>query len=53
IKTRAVSVKQMSMSTPVQLLLFASDQVDVVESNLICLNNWFVFIPDLKYLFLI
>ncbi|CAF3251955.1 unnamed protein product [Rotaria socialis] len=40
IKTRAVSAKQMSMSTPVQLLLFASDQVDVVESNLICLDNW-------------
>lgn len=31
----------MSMSTPVQLLLFASDQVDVVEQNLICLDNWF------------
>ncbi len=41
IKTRAVSAKQMSMSTPVQLLLFASDQVDVVESNLVCLDNWF------------
>ncbi|CAF1221606.1 unnamed protein product, partial [Adineta steineri] len=40
IKTRAVSAKQMSMSTPIQLLLFASDQVDVVESNLICLDNW-------------
>src|SRR5689334_2536932 len=34
----------MSMSTPVQLLLFASDQVDVVEPNLICLDNWFVVI---------
>jgi hypothetical protein len=44
IKTRAVSAKQMSMSTPVQLLLFASDQVDVVESNLVCLDNWFGFI---------
>ncbi|CAF4289212.1 unnamed protein product, partial [Rotaria sp. Silwood2] len=44
IKTRAVSAKQMSMSTPVQLLLFASYQVDVVESNLVCLDNWFVFI---------
>ena len=32
----------MSMSTPVQLLLFASDQVDVVEPNLVCLDNWFV-----------
>ncbi len=41
IKTRAVSAKQMSMSTPVQLLLFASDQVDVVEPNLVCLDNWY------------
>ena len=42
IKTRAVSAKQMSMSTPVQLLLFASDQVDLVEPDLVCLDNWFV-----------
>jgi len=32
----------MSMVTPVQLLLFASDQVDTVESDLVCLDNWFV-----------
>jgi hypothetical protein len=38
----------MSMVTPVQLLLFASDQVDVVESNLVCLDNWFVLIFILK-----
>lgn len=43
IKTRAVSAKQMSMSTPVQLLLFASDQVDVVEPDLVCLDNWLDF----------
>jgi len=33
----------MSMSTPVQLLLFASDQVDAIGSDLVCLDNWFVF----------
>jgi len=31
------------MSTPVQLLLFASDQVDAIGSDLVCLDNWFVF----------
>lgn len=30
----------MSMVTPLQLLLFASDQVDVVESDLVSLDNW-------------
>jgi hypothetical protein len=39
----------MSMSTPVQLLLFASDQVDVVEPNLVCLDNWLGFISSIKY----
>ncbi|CAF1449446.1 unnamed protein product [Adineta ricciae] len=48
IKTRAVSAKQMSMSTPVQLLLFASDQIDVVEPNLICLDNWILLNMDMK-----
>jgi hypothetical protein len=39
----------MSMSTPVQLLLFASDQVDAIGSDLVCLDNWFVFIFIFKY----
>jgi ATP-dependent RNA helicase A len=42
IKTRAVSAKQMTMVTPLQLLLFASDKVETVpnEIKLICLDNW-------------
>lgn len=42
IKTRAVSAKQMTMVTPVQLLLFASDKIEISEQNpnLICLDNW-------------
>ncbi len=41
IKTRAVSAKQMTMVTPVQLLLFASDKVELIlPSCLICLDNW-------------
>ena len=42
IKTRAVSAKQMTMVTPLQLLLFASDKVETIpsESQLICLDNW-------------
>ena len=41
IKTRAVSAKQMTMVTPIQLLLFASDNIETVpEQNLICLDSW-------------
>ena len=42
IKTRAVSAKQMTMVTPLQLMLFSSDKVDTVpgEKDLICLDNW-------------
>lgn len=42
IKTRAVSAKQMTMVTPLQLLLFASDKVETVsdDPNMICLDNW-------------
>ncbi len=42
----------MSMSTPVQLLLFASDQVDAIGSDLVCLDNWFVFRFILKIFFI-
>jgi ATP-dependent RNA helicase A len=40
------------MSTPVQLLLFASDQVDAIGSDLVCLDNWFVFRFILKIFFI-
>ena len=42
IKTRAVSAKQMSMVTPVQLLMFASEKVETMPSKpgLICIDNW-------------
>ncbi|CAF0903640.1 unnamed protein product [Brachionus calyciflorus] len=40
IKTRAVSAKQMTMVSPVQLILFACDKVESNENSLICLDNW-------------
>ena len=42
IKTRAVSAKQMTMVTPLQLLLFASDKIETVpqDTGLVCLDNW-------------
>jgi ATP-dependent RNA helicase A len=42
IKTRAVSAKQMTMVTPAQLLMFASDKVETVPTNqnLVCLDGW-------------
>lgn len=42
IKTRAVSAKSMTMVTPVQLLLFSSDSVELIDAqeNLVCLDNW-------------
>ena len=42
IKTRAVSAKQMTMVTPLQLLLLASDKIETVpnESHMICLDDW-------------
>ena len=42
IKTRAVSAKQMTMVTPLQLLLFAADKVETVpnDDKIVCLDNW-------------
>jgi ATP-dependent RNA helicase A len=43
IKTRAVSAKCMSMVTPAQLLMFASDKVETCpmsDGSLICLDGW-------------
>lgn len=42
IKTRAVSAKQMTMVSPLQLMVFSSDRVETVpnEKDLICLDNW-------------
>lgn len=39
IRTRAVSCKQMTMVTPIHLLLFGSRKVDVVD-GLVRLDNW-------------
>ena len=42
IKTRAISAKQMTMVTPLQLLLFASEKVETVpeDPSLICMDGW-------------
>jgi ATP-dependent RNA helicase A len=42
IKTRAVSAKQMTMVTPLQLLIFGSYRVEVIpqEDNTVYLDNW-------------
>ncbi|XP_026462459.1 dosage compensation regulator isoform X3 [Ctenocephalides felis] len=39
IRTRAVSCKQMSMVTPIHLLLFGSKKVDYID-NVVRLDNW-------------
>jgi len=48
IKTRAVAAKQMTMVTPLQLLLFASDRVDTMpnDNKTICLDNWITLIME-------
>ncbi|XP_076436287.1 ATP-dependent RNA helicase A-like isoform X2 [Babylonia areolata] len=40
IRTRAVSAKQMTMVTPLQLLLFAARSVTVTGPSLVQLDNW-------------
>jgi hypothetical protein len=42
IKTRAVAAVCMTMVTPLQLLLFASEKIETVpdDKTLICLDNW-------------
>ena len=42
IRTRAVSAKQMTMVSPIQLLLFASRTVTAQGPNLVQLDNWSV-----------
>lgn len=46
IRTRAVSCKQMSMVSPVHLLLFGSKKVDVVGPQTVRLDNWLNFEMD-------
>ncbi|XP_034234638.1 ATP-dependent RNA helicase A isoform X2 [Thrips palmi] len=45
IRTRAVSCKQMTMVTPIHLLLFGSRKVDVVD-GLVRLDNWILLKMD-------
>jgi ATP-dependent RNA helicase A len=40
IRTRAVSAKQMTMVTPIQLLLFASRTVTALSPTHVQLDNW-------------
>ena len=40
IRTRAVSCKQMTMVTPIHLILFASRKVDLLSSGIVRLDNW-------------
>lgn len=40
IRTRAVSCKQMSMVSPIHLLMFGSRKVDLLANGLVRLDNW-------------
>jgi len=40
IRTRAVSCKQMTMVSPLHLLLFASRKIDLLPSGVVRLDNW-------------
>lgn len=40
IRTRAVSCKQMSMVSPIHLLLFASRKVEMIDNKTVRLDNW-------------
>ncbi len=40
IRTKAVSCKQMTMVSPIHLLLFASRKVDLLPSGVVRLDNW-------------
>lgn len=46
IRTRAVSCKQMSMVSPIHLLLFASRKVEMVDKNTVRLDNWLNYEMD-------
>ncbi|XP_037898352.1 LOW QUALITY PROTEIN: dosage compensation regulator-like, partial [Glossina fuscipes] len=43
IRTRAVSCKQMTMVTPLHLMLFGCRKIDLVRKNVIRLDNWLNF----------
>lgn len=45
VRTRAVSCKQMSMVTPIDLLLFGSRKIDWVD-GVVRLDNWINFDMD-------
>ncbi|XP_065360974.1 dosage compensation regulator [Calliphora vicina] len=46
IRTRAVSCKQMTMVSPLHLLLFGCRKVDLVKGNIVRLDNWLNFKMD-------
>lgn len=48
IRTRAVSCKQMTMVSPIHLLLFGSKKVDRVDEKTVRLDNWLNFEMDPK-----
>lgn len=46
IRTRAVSCKQMTMVSPLHLLLFGSRKIDLIKDNIIRVDNWINFQMD-------
>nr|ABV48877.1 maleless [Drosophila simulans] len=43
IRTRAVSCKQLSMVSPLQVILFGSRKVDLTANNIVRVDNWLNF----------
>ncbi|KAH8252671.1 hypothetical protein KR032_001180, partial [Drosophila birchii] len=43
IRTRAVSCKQLSMVSPLQVLLFGSRKIDLATNNIVRVDNWVNF----------
>ncbi|KAH8394703.1 hypothetical protein KR222_002076, partial [Zaprionus bogoriensis] len=46
IRTRAVSCKQMSMVSPLQILLFGCRKIDLASNNMVRVDNWLNFDMD-------
>ncbi|XP_073843216.1 dosage compensation regulator mle-like isoform X1 [Musca autumnalis] len=46
IRTRAVSCKQMTMVSPLHLILFGSRKIDLVKDNIVRVDNWLNFQMD-------
>ncbi|XP_032590343.1 dosage compensation regulator isoform X2 [Drosophila grimshawi] len=46
IRTRAVSCKQMSMVTPLQVMLFGSRKIDLAPNSIVRVDNWLNFEMD-------